>query len=429
MKRSLFIIFLTLLTFSGTTQEVLNSLLLNADKLFIKRDYETAVTLYLKYLEKYPRDYYAERQTAVCFDRLNSPDNAIDHWPIVVESSEATEKDYLDFGKSLLANNRGPEAKKIFAVISKSTDKSLAAWGKAYLNSNAFFKDSAFTRVIEIAGINSEFPESCPVIFKEKMFYVSDKLNSPRIFYALNDEKTQTISGALKKDSVNLFPTLIIEKLHQWSVNGQFCFSPDGSLLYFCRAVSNKELKIKSESPFYRYQIYTLNMSTLGNFQPEVKRFQYNSPNHDFMHPCLSHDGKRLYFASDMKGSMGGKDIFMCEWDNGKWKAPVNLGPQVNSPGNEVFPHVSEDSTLYFASDQRPGLGGLDIFYATPSNEKEKLFNESINAGANINSRFDDFGIYVLKSGNRGYLTSNRKNNTDDDIYYFISSKPKPGTH
>ena len=96
---------------AGLGQEVLNGTLLKADKLFINKRYEPAVQVYLKYLEKYPRDYYAERQAAICFDRLNRPDDAIDHWPIVVESSDASEKDYLDFGKSLLINNRVPEAR------------------------------------------------------------------------------------------------------------------------------------------------------------------------------------------------------------------------------------------------------------------------------------------------------------------------------
>jgi hypothetical protein len=73
---------------NGFTQEVVTKTLINADKLYINRDYSNAVNAYLMYLEKYPRDYYAERQTALCFTRLNIPDLAIDHWPIVVESSE-----------------------------------------------------------------------------------------------------------------------------------------------------------------------------------------------------------------------------------------------------------------------------------------------------------------------------------------------------
>lgn len=407
------------------SQEVLDATLLRADKLFIKKDYLTAVDVYLKYLEKYPRDYYAERQTAICYDHLNSPDNAIDHWPIVVESSEATEKDYLAYGRSLLANNRGPEAKKIFLVLSRSTDKSMAAWGKLYSNPAELFKDSATIFVQEVKGINTDLPEYSPVLFKDKLFYVSDKIRSARNFYVLNDMDYQTMSAALKKDSVNLFPAVVFEKLQTMPLYGSFCFSPDGATMYFTRAVSNKELKVKSEVPFFRYQIYTLTMSTMNNVQPEIKKFKHNIPEYDFMHPCLSRDGKRLYFVSNRKGSMGGKDVFMCELVNGNWTAPVNVGKEVNSPGNEVFPNVSEDGTLYFASDHRPGLGGLDVFYAKPSASKEHLYEEAKNLGAPINSRFDDFGLFPLKNGSRGYFSSNRKNNTDDDIYFFVNESVK----
>ncbi len=423
MKKVLCSGLLILFVFSSTlkAQDVLNATLLKADKSYIRRDYQTALLYYIKYLEKFPRDYYAERQTALCYNKLNKPDDAIDHWPLVIESSEATENDFLEYGRSLLINNRAPEARKIFLVLAHSKDKSLSDWAKVYLNPKDLFKDSAATKVIEVNGINSEFPEFAPVMFKEKLFYVSDKNTSIRVYHAVNAIQSQNIAGALKKDSVSMFPTIIYEKLQAMSISGAFSFSGDGASLCFCKVMSNKELKIKSKEPFFRYQLFTLTMSTMDNYLPEVKPFRYNSPLYDFMHPCISKDGKRLFFASNMKGSLGGKDIFMCELINGNWSAPKNVGAEVNGPGNEIYPHLSEEGLLYFASDHKPGLGGLDIFYAKPASQKNKLFEASKNAGANINSRFDDFGIYVLKGGKKGYLSSNRKNNSSDDIYYFVS--------
>jgi Tol biopolymer transport system component len=138
------------------------------------------------------------------------------------------------------------------------------------------------------------------------------------------------------------------------------------------------------------------------------------------MHPSISKDGLRLYFSSDMKGTLGGKDIFVCELVNGAWSTPKNLGVLINTPGDEVFPHISDEGVLYFASDNLPGLGGLDIFYAEPNNDDGTFFTPK-NAGTPINSQFDDYGIYLLKGGKSGYFSSNRKNNLqDDDIYYFV---------
>lgn len=408
---------LFLLGMSAFSQHAVNSTLIKADKLFINHSYTLAVGHYAKYLEQYPKDYYASRQAAICYDKLNDPNMAIDYWPVVVESSDATEKDYLEYGKCLLANNRGEDARRIFLFLSRSLDKSIAAWGKAYLNPNTLNEADKWT-VVETVGVNTDKSESCPVIYNEKLLSVYNEGKILRIYNALTDVEMQKINAAIRKDSVTFFPALVYEKLQSKIINSQFCFSPDGQTIYFSRAISNKELKVKSQEPFFKFQLYSMNALEKG--KTEIKPFKHNLPDFDFMHPSISADGKKLYFASDMTGSFGGKDIFVCEWTGNDWGAPVNVGSEVNSSGNEVFPHVSQEGVLFFSSDMRPGLGGLDVFYAEPLNTAENLFDESKNAGKEMNSKYDDFGVYVLSGGKKGYLSSNRKNNTDDDLYYFI---------
>lgn len=412
-------VFYFLLSLSTHAQQVLTSTLLKADKLYINKDYANAVNVYLLYLEKFPRDYYAERQTAICYTRLNIPDLAIDHWPIVVESSEATEYDYLEYGKSLLMNDRAPHAKKIFAVLSRSKDPSLAAWAKYYANPSGFYSDSASIKVLEVNGINTEKHEFSPIITQGKMYFMQDEDSEPKAYHAVNKIESDHAMGALIKDSIHLFPTVFIEKLHAMQISGPVCLSPDGKTLYFSKVVSNKEMKIKSQIPFFRYQLYSLNLSTINNYVPEVKKLKFNQNEFDFMHPSISPDGKRLYFVSNMKGSIGGKDIFVCERVNGDWSNPVNAGAEINTSGNELYPNSVSDSTLFFASDRRPGLGGLDIFYSNRLSNASKLFETAQNAGVPINSRFDDFGLCFYKSKHQGYLSSNRKQNKDDDIFYF----------
>lgn len=307
-------------------------------------------------------------------------------------------------------------------MLSKSKDKSLAAWGRAYINPAALYIDSASVKILEVKGLNTEVSESSPFVFQDKFYYVSEMMRLPRTYYTLNDDETQHIGGALKRDSLFLYPSILNERLHVLPIRGPFCFSPDGSVLYFCRPVSSRELQVKSKEPFFKYQLYTLTMSTLNDLQPEIKPFRYNRPEFNFMHPCISGDGKHLYFSSDMKGSAGGMDIFVSEWTSNGWSAPVNAGSQINTAGNEVFPSLAGNNGLYFSSDHLPGLGGLDIFYAAPSANKDLRFEEAENVGAYMNSRFDDFGVYSDKAG-RGYFSSNRKNNTDDDIYYFFRIK------
>lgn len=410
-----------LFAFAGVwAQEVLNKTLLKADKHYIRKEYAFAVLDYVKYLQEFPKDYYASRQAARCYDKLNDPYNAIDHWPVVAENAEVTEADYLDYAKCLLANNRVPEAKKIFLYLSKSRNASVAAWGKTYLQPAFAMSDTASVKVLELINVNTTMSEACPVFFRDKLFFVLSTRTGRLDYKAQDKQATESIKVFIPKDSLNFLPSLLFEKMQQLEVRGQVSFSKDGKWMYFSKALSNRDMGIKSKTPFYKHQIFVLNLSTLNTPFPEIVEFEHNLPEYNSMHPSLSEDGKRLYFSSDRKGSAGGMDLFVCTRKNSAWAAPVNLGPNINTNGNEVFPFIFADTVLYFSSDQRPGFGGLDVFTADYSSASETFLEPAKNCGDPFNSRFDDFGVFVLKEGNKGYLSSKRKNNTDEDLYYFI---------
>ena len=133
-------------------------------------------------------------------------------------------------------------------------------------------------------------------------------------------------------------------------------------------------------------------------------------------HPSLSNDGLTLYFVSDMSGGQGKKDIWKVTRPSaeGDWGAPVSLGAEINTPGNEMFPFIHDDGTLYFSSDYHLGMGGLDIFRASKENGSWKVENMRYP----INSTKDDFGIIIEKDKERGYFSSSRDG--DDDIYSFV---------
>ena len=138
-------------------------------------------------------------------------------------------------------------------------------------------------------------------------------------------------------------------------------------------------------------------------------------------HPTLSKDGMSLYFASNLAGGYGGKDIWMVTKKSKRadWGEPVNLGPDINTPGDELFPFIHEDGSLYFSSDGHIGMGGLDIFHAL---NKDNSWGDVSNMKYPINSARDDFSIIFEGTNNRGYFTSNRKGGKGgDDIYQFMS--------
>jgi hypothetical protein len=419
IKKTVLFTFLCLLIFKAGYPQKFSRTLLKADKLYIKKDYRNAVLLYEKYLRKNQRDFYGSRQAARCYGRLNDPSMAIDYWPAVIENGEASETDNFDYARCLLANYRTEDARKVFISLSRSSNKSISAWGKAYMNPGHFFRDSALCKVTEVSGINTAGHEFCPVVRNGTLYFISDEMKGVKVTNAIADQHVLEIRSAALIDSTHVQPPVIFIKPAPRKVNGPFCFSGDGNTLFLSRAIYSKDLGIRKVEPFYRFQLYT---APTGN--PDAgQAFQYNLADHDLMHPFVSADGKRLYFSSDRKGSLGGKDIFVCELVNGEWAEPVNLGPEVNTAGNETFPCLSDEGQLYFVSDARPGLGGLDIFIAEPASGNSR-FKEARNAGSPINSQFDDYGIFLLPGGKTGYLSSNRKNNTDDDVFYFRNSKP-----
>lgn len=135
-------------------------------------------------------------------------------------------------------------------------------------------------------------------------------------------------------------------------------------------------------------------------------------------HPAISADDLTLYFVSNMEGGLGGSDIWKVtrKKRTGEWREPENVGAPINTPGDEKFPYVREDGTLYFSSDYHAGMGGLDIFMANETDSG--TFIE--NMGVPINSHADDFGITFQGDNNAGFFSSSRQGRGGDDIYYFF---------
>jgi len=140
-----------------------------------------------------------------------------------------------------------------------------------------------------------------------------------------------------------------------------------------------------------------------------------------FGHPTITRDNLKLFFSSNLSGGYGGKDIWMVSREDKKadWGEPVNLGPDVNTVGDEMFPYIHNDGSLYFSSNGIPGMGGLDLFMTL---FKDNYWGNVTNLKYPINSEGDDFGIVFEGMSNRGFFTSNRKGGKGgDDIYQFIS--------
>ncbi len=134
-------------------------------------------------------------------------------------------------------------------------------------------------------------------------------------------------------------------------------------------------------------------------------------------HPCFSPDGNIMYFAARMTGGFGGSDIWYVEKDGGNWSKPKNMGQDINTPYDEMFPFMRADSTLYFASNRIPNMGGLDLFQAKKVKNSYKWTVENMKYP--FSSAGNDFGIYYYANEDKGYFTSDRKGSKGEDIYFF----------
>ncbi len=189
---------------------------------------------------------------------------------------------------------------------------------------------------------------------------------------------------------------------------GIVSFSPDGTTMYLT-------LARRSPTSDTSVEIYTSRRSDATWSAPQ--KFEIISDTVSAVgHPAVSPDGKYLYFTSDMPGGYGGKDIWRMAIDERKGSLE-NLGPEINTPGDEMFPYMRADSLLYFASDGHPGFGGLDLFVARRDASGNRWTVE--NMGLPVNSAGDDFGI-TFGPGESGFFSSNRGDGRGyDHLYSF----------
>jgi peptidoglycan-associated lipoprotein len=229
------------------------------------------------------------------------------------------------------------------------------------------------------------------------------------------------IHGATEENFSDIFQSRMDRK-GKWSVpvplddniNSEFedgtpVLNQDYSRMYFTRCIVNKNKN-------YGCQIYSA--TSQGETWSEAQPLKIGEDSIVIAHPAISEDELTLYFVSDMAGGIGGKDIWKVTRSNegDEWSKPENMGPQINTVDDEMFPYIHPDGTFYFSSNGRIGLGGLDIYMAKEEDDTWIVENMKYP----INSSADDFGIVFEKEMERGFFSSTRRGRGNDDIYSFV---------
>jgi len=264
--------------------------------------------------------------------------------------------------------------------------------------------------------INTAFSDFGTSTYNDHLIFASSRDQDGNI-YSWNAQPFLDLFELNENGSVKEVNGDVNTRYHESSTT----FSKDGKTAYFTRNNFFKGKFKKNNENIHGLKIYKATL--VDSVWKNIESMPFNNDEYNVAHPALSVDEKKLYFASDMIGTLGASDIYVVDInEDGTYGEPVNLGSKINTEGRENFPFVSEKGILYFSSDGHLGLGGLDVFKI----EIDKL-NETIveinNVGKPINSTKDDFGYIINETTGKGYISSNREGGKgDDDIYSFVIS-------
>ncbi|MEO8147631.1 MAG: OmpA family protein [Bacteroidia bacterium] len=285
-----------------------------------------------------------------------------------------------------------------------------------------FYRDSDLYK-ISLAPFNAtNYNSYSPTFFKTGIVFVSDRYSdvSKNNNSKWTGGKCFDLYYAKKTEAGNwLDVEPLYGSLNEPFNEGPAVFNHDYSTVYFTRNSLEKGKLTKNSKDINVLKIYKGIIE--NNEWKTVGELSFNNDNYSVGHPALSKDGSIIFFVSDMPWGYGGSDIYKVRYINGRWSSPENLGPGVNTAGNEAFPFVVGDTTLYYASDGRFGLGGMDLFQSDFVDDK---WQPAQNLGVPVNSTADDFGYITNDKGKSGFFTSNR-NSKFDRIYSFIKLPPR----
>jgi peptidoglycan-associated lipoprotein len=352
---------------------------------------------------------------AECYRLTNDPKNAETWYKLAVKSSFSKPEAQYWLAESMKKNGKYPQAIdefKKYKQISPSDTKADQEIRSCELAEEWSHSPEAY-KVEELKDINSRQSDFSPAYGRDDyglIYFTSsrDGVAGKKTHGATGQNFTDIFESKVDKKSKWSTP-MPVEGLNTEFEEGTPSFTDDYKEVFFTRCEAGKREK---------KGCVIMTSQKNGEKWTTPKNIGILPDSLVAAHPSITKDGLTLYFVSDMPGGFGKKDIWkvtrLRPGDN--WSKPVNLGQDINTSGDELFPYIREDGTLYFSSDGLIGLGGLDIFKATPQPDGSWAV---VNMKPPINSFADDFGITFEGNTETGIFSSTRKGKGDDDLYSF----------
>lgn len=393
---------------------------LRGDKVFLIYNYEGAIKYYT---ESDSLTIGGLRNLAEAYQKTNDFKSAMETYKRIVERKNCKSEDYYNYANSLRMNELYSEAEYWMDEYQKKSPNDIRAKVHEDYDMTTYRKLLDDQGVFKVAnlGINSEYQEFGPSLYGQLLIYSAQAPRRGIILrkYAGGNEFFLDLYAV---DTLNTgeysreeFEAKFNRKYHE----GTLTFSKDMREVFF----TSNNIKEQGEDGKHNLQIFHSVLDSNMQWTKPVK-LEFNSIEYSYGHPSLTEDGKRLYFSSDKPGGNGGTDIYYVDRDeNGVWGEPENMGDEINTEGDEMYPFYNEENQIFFfSSDGHFGLGGLDVYACKIRGEKLGKVN---NLGVPVNSAQDDFGVVFRENMKTGYISSNRaEGNGGDDIYKVTLKKP-----
>lgn len=383
-----------------------------ADKLYSRYEYVAAAEAYMKLVENGKSDGYVYKQLSDTYFNMFNTAEAAKWYAKAVESTQDSET-YYRYAQMLKANGKYEEANKQmqkFAAMAPNDQR--AKTFKEYPNYIPRLLDKTKMYDVNPTTVSGDKSDFGAVLYSNVLYFTSSR-NAARKDYGWNKEPFLDIYKADYNIDGTFTNIDVLSSLNSQYHDGPLTMTTDGTTIYFTSDSFRESSFVKDKKNNLKLGKNNLYKATneVGKWG-NITSLPFNSKDFSTSNPSISRDGKTLYFSSDMPGSIGGVDIWKVAVNaDGSYGTPENLGKKVNTEGNESFPFIADDNTtLYFASSGKPGLGGLDVFMIDLAKG-----TEATNLGKPVNTEKDDFAFTLNKEKNVGFLSSNRNGN--DDIF------------
>jgi outer membrane protein OmpA-like peptidoglycan-associated protein len=396
-----------------------------ANKAFVLGKYQNSIDLYKKVAGKNQSSGKANYFIAESYRLSNRPKEAEAFYAKAGGKDIDSDSVQFYYAQSLKANSKYAEARQqLDELIKSSANTALKDRAQAEMDGLAYLEKlnetESYYKVKNLELINTPAAEYSPVFLNNELYFTSSRGND-KIYEATGTPFTDIYKVASRGAVVDVTTVAALPQgINTSSINdGCITFSPDGKTMVFAKGNTAKRKSTEDVDLYisrFRNGVWS-----------EPVMININDPGSWDSTPAFSQDGRTLYFSSNRKSrgrnqiSYGGTDIYSAQMDTrGRFSRVRNLGPEINTAGNELFPYVAEDAKLYFSSDGHPGYGGLDLFVVKRAEGKTVIQN----LAQPMNSSGDDFGIFLFRP-DRGFYTSNREGGKgDDDIYTFVNEDP-----